>query len=422
MSLGRRRRVLIFTCYFPPCSAVATHRTLGFVRHLPAYGWDVDVIAPDVVIGEPTDRGLLQSVPTSATVERVTSVDGNLSRLASSILPFGGWLGPAWQRAVGLASDSRIDCVITTSPPDCVHLLGYRFSRKFRVPWIADLRDPLSRHSTLASRLAPRGVVEQLAATLAKRYAHHIAANTPSYRRALVDAHPNLASKISVLTNGFDFPAQVNKPNRKSQSDLIFLHAGEIYNGRDPRPLFTALGRLRNSAPEVVSDVKVTLIGGWDWAGFDMPAAIKAASADGMVELRNQVPHAEALAAMRDAAVLVLLQRPTVNGIPAKLYEYLSIGCPVLAIADPNSDIAWVLETSGVTHRIVAPDDAVGVERAVIELCRLVREGRARPAAPSQLRPFSRARIAEQLAHVMTSLEPAAETASSRVAEAAKVP
>src|SRR5262245_44842277 len=58
-----QRCLLILTYYFPPSSAVGSHRMLGFARHLPKYGWRSAVVAPPRLGWEPTDEGLLERVP-----------------------------------------------------------------------------------------------------------------------------------------------------------------------------------------------------------------------------------------------------------------------------------------------------------------------------------------------------------------------
>jgi len=51
--------------------------------------------------------------------------------------------------------------------------------------------------------------------------------------------------------------------------------------------------------------------------------------------------------------------------VPAKLYEYLGAGQPILALAEPDSDIAWALRgKSGVLHRIVPPRDAPAIKQS----------------------------------------------------------
>ena len=55
---------------------------------------------------------------------------------------------------------------------------------------------------------------------------------------------------------------------------------------------------------------------------------------------------------MVGADVLLLLDSPGHRvGVPAKLYEFVGAGRPILALAEFDSDVAWVLRESEVPHR-----------------------------------------------------------------------
>ena len=47
--------MLLLTAHFPPCAAVAVHRMLGLVRHMPAHGWESIVVAPPSMPHEPNE-------------------------------------------------------------------------------------------------------------------------------------------------------------------------------------------------------------------------------------------------------------------------------------------------------------------------------------------------------------------------------
>ena len=85
------------------------------------------------------------------------------------------------------------------------------------------------------------------------------------------------------------------------------------------------------------------------------------------------------------ADILLLIHTPGWRlGVPAKLYEYLGAGRPILALAEPDSDIAWVLRTSKVLHRIAPPRDVPAIRQALLELAAEVQAGS--PAAPIRTR------------------------------------
>jgi len=125
---------------------------------------------------------------------------------------------------------------------------------------------------------------------------------------------------------------------------------------------------------------------------------------DGMVFLEGQVSYNQSIRAMVQADVLLLLDTPGRRaGVPAKLYEYIGSGRPILALAQPDSDVAWVLRESQVPHRIAPPLDVEAVRHALTDLLRdpaIARcGGQDKPIQPR----FTRERLAGELAAVLDS-------------------
>jgi glycosyltransferase involved in cell wall biosynthesis len=175
------------------------------------------------------------------------------------------------------------------------------------------------------------------------------------------------------------------------------LHAGEFYAGRDPRPFFDAL-------QDANLPVQVELLGRQTESICDFPSEIRQRGLENIVKLIGQVPYAEAIERMSRADILLLVHTPDYKiGVPAKLYEYLGAGRPILALADPDSDVAWVLRESKVLHRIALPRDVPRIRQALVELVSDVSAGR--PAVPDKdaLAQFTRERMAQRVAACLDS-------------------
>src|SRR5262245_58863134 len=132
--------VLVLTYYFPPLAASGSYRLLGFARHLPRFGWRVAVVSPAELPWESLDPALEGRVPPETIVYRVPYP--RWPRLLRRFLPGALWL-PAARRAAGRAvRELRPDVVLTSGPPHWAHLLGLSLKRRYRLPWVADFRDP----------------------------------------------------------------------------------------------------------------------------------------------------------------------------------------------------------------------------------------------------------------------------------------
>ncbi|MBI3410340.1 MAG: hypothetical protein HY040_18530, partial [Planctomycetes bacterium] len=146
------RRLLIVTYYFPPSAAVAAHRMIGLVRHLPAFSWETIVVAPPRVAGEPDDPALLAQVPSTAPVIHVPFPRGLLGKVSGRLAPFARWVPGAIRACERIMGEQAPDAVYTSSPPGCVHYVGLYLKRRYGLPWTVCLRDPwiANRRSEIA--------------------------------------------------------------------------------------------------------------------------------------------------------------------------------------------------------------------------------------------------------------------------------
>ena len=82
----------------------------------------------------------------------------------------------------------------------------------------------------------------------------------------------------------------------------------------------------------------------------------------------------QALEELRTANSLVLLDMTHREGytVPAKLYEYVRVGRPILALTDVGSPTQRILAKSGIPHTIITKDDSdERVDEALLEFLSL---------------------------------------------------
>jgi glycosyltransferase involved in cell wall biosynthesis len=404
-----RHRVLLITYYFPPQAAVAVHRMIGLVRHLPRLGWEPTVLAPPSTPWEPTDETLLARVPPGTEVVSVPFPCGGVYRLIRRLAPEAAWLPRAARAANRVVRRLAPDMILTSGPPHCVHRLGLYLRRRWGLPWVADFRDAWVAGGRPA-REVWRHRLGRRWETATLREASALLANTPAVAAALRSAYGPLADKVMVAPNGFDpedFPASAAAA-APAEGPRTLLHAGELYGGRDPRPLLDALCALQSAGPGGAPLFRLRLLGRSTGGAFDVEAEVQRRGLAGVVEVTGQVVYRQALAEMAHADVLLVVTAPPQDrvGIPAKLYEYFGAGRPVLALAQPEGDVAWALRTSGLTHRITPADDAAGISQALRELHAELHGGIPAPAAAES--PFTRAAMSRRVGSVLDAcLQPA---------------
>ena len=163
------KEVLIISYYFPPLGMGGVQRPAKWAKYLPEFGWKPVVITVKDIVYYAYDYSILreiEEVPVFRTesldplrVSKWFRVDKNNENSGSRSKKFGVlfrkflnyWFIPdiriLWVPFVVIKAykilkyDKHIKAVITTSPPNSVHVAGYILKKIFGVPWIADLRD-----------------------------------------------------------------------------------------------------------------------------------------------------------------------------------------------------------------------------------------------------------------------------------------
>jgi len=398
------RKLLILTYHFPPSAASGTFRMLGFVQHLPHFGWQCVVVAPPVLAWEPTDEVLLGRVPPETAVYPIPFPTHWFWKPLRKAFPWGAWLPFAVSGCYRAIRDHRPDAVLTSGPPHAVHLLGRHLHHRTGLPWVADFRDPWVAGDPTQIRGKVPGW-EARAEPSVLREADAIIVNTPGAGDLLRNAYPQHAAKMTPITNGYDperFDANPIPPLSGSTIDII--HTGQIYASRSPIPLLDAIQQLDTAALGGRA-LRVRFIGNFQIEQEKQETEDRIRRGlDGVVFLEGQVSYNQSIRAMVQADVLLLLDAPGRRaGVPAKLYEYIGANRPVLALAEPDGDVAWVLRESRVPHRIAPPLEVEVIRRALTDLLQDPATARCGGQDKPIQQRFTRQRLAGELAAVLDS-------------------
>jgi glycosyltransferase involved in cell wall biosynthesis len=398
------RKLLILTYHFPPSSAAGAFRTLGFVQHLPKFGWKCVVVAPPGLPWEATDPALLERVPPETALCYVPYPDRWPWKPFARFFRGGVWLPFAAAGCYRAIRRHRPDAVLTSGPPHHIHLLGRHLQRWLRLPWLADFRDPWVAGDRSPMNWKVAGW-EKRAEPSVMRQADAVVLNTPRACDLLRHAYPQYAAKMTAITNGYDPEAfDANRVAPLSRPTIEIIYTGEIYANRSPGPFLEAIRQLD---PTVLNgrELRVRFIGNLtdNRQRNEIEDKIRGCLS-ASVSLEGQVPYSQSTRAMVQADLLLLLDTPGRQaGVPAKLYEYIGAGRPILALAEPESDVAWALRESGVSHRVASALDPAAIRCALTELFQdpatVGCDGRHRPGQSR----FTRKQLAGELASVLDS-------------------
>jgi glycosyltransferase involved in cell wall biosynthesis len=420
------RRVLLIAFQFPPFSgSSAIQRTLRFVQHLPRHSWEPLVLSAAPTAYEATSDDLMASIPPGTIVERARALDAARHLAIAGRYP--GFLARpdrwfTWSIGGAVAGRRMIaryrpSVLWSTYPIATAHLLAAKLQRASGLPWVADFRDPMAQDGYPADPATWRAFDRIERATVGA--ASFSVFTTPGAAAVYRGRYGAQAERMRVIENGYDeetFSAvQGGADNRAALAPgrLTLLHSGVVYpDERDPRQLMAALAMLKadGTAGRIPFAVRFRA------SGHDAMLMELARSHDvaGLIELLPSLPYAKALDEMLRADALLVLQAANCNQqIPAKLYEYLRAGRPVLGLTDPAGDTAATLRAAGV--RAVAPlDDANAIAACLRHnLADLARGEAALPDAAAARRNSRAARAAELAALLDAAADTQAASAAS---------
>jgi len=292
---------------------------------------------------------------------------------------FAPWVVTAAPAAIRLIRRYRIGVVMTSSSPPSVHLVGAAVKRATGVPWIADVRDSLVAspfHSADHNLARAKQTGERKIARLVARYADAVVAATGAIAGELEAIG---TSSVSVIRNGCDFE-DFDGLAYTAEERFRLTHTGSFYGERDPRPVLRAVAASG-------ADVIVRFAG--DFRPRDRAYASDLGLAD-RIELLGHVPRRRALELQRGSEALLLLV-PHARGrgrgvIPAKLFEYLAAGRPILAAVPPDGEAAAIVRDAGAGD-VVEPHDVDAIRSALVRLVERFEDGRLEPVhLPDELR------------------------------------
>lgn len=422
------KRVLIITYYWPPNGGAGVYRWLKMSKYLPEHGWQPVIYTPENPERVADDPGLLKDVgPDLEVVKRPITEPFSLykrftgraqdERVQTAFLSEerkGGWKEDLalWVRSNFFIPDARVwwvkpsvkflkdrlrkhpvDAIITTGPPHSMHLIGRGLKRALGVKWIADFRDPwtdidfygqlsLTRWADRKHHRLERSVLQE---------ADRVVTVSWSWSK---DLERIGGRSVDVITNGYD-PADVPAPPVPVDEAWSLVHVGSMSATRDCPGLWRCLAELCRRDAEFAARFVLRFVGPVD---HSIIASAEAAGLGGRIERTGRVSHDEAMRLMQAARVLLLPINDTPNmaGIlPGKLFEYLSVGRPILAVGPATGDVVRVL---GNAHLRLDREPAPADTARVAELFR------SPVTASSAHAPYARDVLAGEVAHLLRTL------------------
>lgn len=446
------RKALIIAYRFPPQGGGGVQRTLKFVRYIRSFGWQPIVHTVKNPFWGLHDESLLEEVPDDVRIYRTRVFEferleaalasltrpkrskqdagkpkaepvrpaeprsarrnplGELQRLVHRRVlipdPQVAWLPAAFLKSLYIARRENVDLIYSSSPPNSSQVLGLWLKRTLRKPWVTDFRDPWTdgvrrKQSYVGNPFRQR--LEEAWERAIAEHTDHLIVSTEKNQEQFLAKYPFLEGKLTTLTNGFDPKdfAHVSAETRLLPRDRFHLTlTGNVEAMFDAAPFFRAVQGFLAGNPDARRDFSINFVG-TKRGKYD--ALIGELGLSDVVHYIGYVPHSQSVQYLADSDVLFLCQIPeyesAVVKLPGKLFEYLNMRKPILALTLPGVTTS-ILDRAGLGV-VAHPDDTKAIQAAVTDLYRQWREGRwSFQPDRAFIDTFDRRRLAERLAHI----------------------
>jgi len=374
--------LLILAYHFPPENATGAARPFRFYRYLPEFGYQPYVVAA----GDPNQASPLKNV--CYVPDKFISAKKTFSEKVLRKFLFPTDEGVFWTRSATAVAEKivathSVPAVVSTAPPFTTHMVALALKRRRGLKWIADFRDPLVGNPFRIQSGFPALVDRYLQARFLS-YADALISVTDVFGRDWYRADPSYSGKVHTIWNGFDPDEVFPSPKISPQSRQILSHVGGLYGGRDGVQILQSLERLIGRGKVDPNHLLVRLIGYLEpRIEQENQALFRALKEKGCLEYGGEVPRNQALQILADSNYLLLLDGNRQNlayAVPAKFYEYVRIGRPILTNTQRNSPLDHFVPECGIRHIIIYTDDSVQeTDRKMMDLLALSSE----PVSPS---------------------------------------
>lgn len=354
-------KIAVLTHFYPPEPCAAANRVASLVAALARDGHDVTVVTnfPSFPAGRVRR-------PDRMRVRRRGSRDGaRVLRLFTLVL--GRWPGARLLHWIASAISStlyllfcreRFDMIVVSVPPITLALPALAGSWRHHAKLIVDVRDVYPDVAIAMGKWQADGLTARLAcALLAKLYhrAQLIASVTPTCLRQIA-ARGVASDKLMLVPNGCEETFHIERAAAPESDRFVAIYAGNIGLTTDVDVLLDAAARLM---PQ--ERVTISIVGDGAQGG----RLRRRVTEEGLrnVQLVGVVDKAQAMRLLAEADVAIVPLRSGISdSLPTKIFDALSVGCPVIVAAAGEAQTVTLESEGGIS---VPPGDAQALAEAI---------------------------------------------------------
>ena len=400
------KRVLVITYYWPPTGGSGVQRWVKFAKYLPEEGWQPVIYTPENPEQLAIDKSLANEIPAETEVLKTRIIEpyrfykeflkkSGHSKEAVEVNPVNAqnksifqkvamwirgnffrpdprcmWINPSVKYLKDYLKEHPVDLIVSTGPPQSMHIIGMKLAEATGLPWVADFRDPWTKIFYF-KHLSMTKTTEKWHKKMERKVldkASTIVAVSPLVQQ---EFQAMTQTPVELITNGYDecdfTSSKFEEAEGGKDRDFIITHTGLFAADGNPTVLWEVLSEKCRKDSEFADKLKIRLVGKTDEQIIN--SLIEQGLETKTVDLGYQ-QHAVAVDEQRKASLLILPLRkePEYKAVlPGKLYEYLASWRPVLGIGQPDGAMSMILNSTK-TGVVFDWNDKASLKR-FIDLC-----------------------------------------------------
>jgi len=244
-----------------------------------------------------------------------------------------------------LISKEQIDIILCAAGLFFPLCIAYKVAKKYKIPWIADLRDIEEQHPEKNSFLMDAYYKMVI---FRRNYLLRDADAITVASEKHVEILNNYALKAYCIYNGADADIFFPTKKRYKLNEFTIVYTGTIYSrlGQDVSPLFSVIKQLYISGDIDLKNCRIKF-----YTDIKSQEVIKKSkeifSVSEFVECFDVVPATEIPKILNESSILLLLLNRRNTGImTTKFFEYLAVGCPILCIWNDEGAVKEIINNS----------------------------------------------------------------------------
>jgi glycosyltransferase involved in cell wall biosynthesis len=257
------------------------------------------------------------------------------------------WQRRAYEIALKLTKQHDYDAILTRSPNDCPHEVGYKLKKATGIKWIANWNDPAGPIWPAPYTHSLSDKEEKAEMTETEFVLRHADVNTfpsASLRDHFISFFPFLKKQPTEVIPHIGLSSSLFKGvSHQPNGKLMMCHSGNLSSERNPELTFKAL---RTIIDEGFTDFEFHIMGHVN--GFTQKL-INQYGLEDYVKCIGSFQYMDALQRLQQYDVLVLLEAKLEKGIffASKFTDYAQTGLPILAISPAKGFAHDMIEKYG---------------------------------------------------------------------------